>query len=51
MLFTAAVYHAVPWQFIAAEAQQRDLTAPGLLGYLLPPAWTVADRLRARRSR
>lgn len=41
MLFTAAVYHAVPWQFIAAEAPHRDLTAPGLLGYLLPPAWTV----------
>jgi basic amino acid/polyamine antiporter, APA family len=41
MLFTGAVYHAVPWQFIAAEAQHRDLTAPGLLGYLLPPAWTV----------
>lgn len=41
MLFTAAVYHAVPWQFIAAEAARRDLTAPGLLGYLLPPGWTV----------
>ena len=41
MLFAGAVYHAVPWQFIAAEARQRDLTAPGLLGYLLPPAWTV----------
>jgi basic amino acid/polyamine antiporter, APA family len=41
MLFTAAVYHAVPWQYIAAEAQTRDLTAPGLLGYLLPPFWTV----------
>jgi amino acid transporter len=41
MLFTAAVYHAVPWQFIAEEARQRDLTAPGLLRYLLPPAWTV----------
>lgn len=41
MLFTAAVYHAVPWQYIAAEAQQRDLTAPGLLGVLLPPFWTV----------
>ena len=35
MLFTAAVYHAVPWQFIAEEARHRDLTAPGLLGYLL----------------
>jgi APA family basic amino acid/polyamine antiporter len=41
ILFTAAVYHAVPWQYIAAEAQQRDLTAPGLLGHLLPPFWTV----------
>jgi APA family basic amino acid/polyamine antiporter len=41
MLFTAAVYHAVPWQYIAVEAQQRDLTAPGLLGQLLPPFWTV----------
>jgi amino acid transporter len=41
MLFTAAVYHAVPWQYIASEAQRRDLTAPGLLGYLLPPFWTA----------
>ena len=41
MLFTAAVYHAVPWQYVADEAQRRDLTAPGLLGYLLPPIWTV----------
>ncbi len=42
MLFTAAVYHAVPWTYVAEQAQTRDLTAPGLLGYLLPPAWTVA---------
>lgn len=41
-LFTAAVYHAVPWQYVAAEAMQRDVTAPGLFGYLLPAAWTVA---------
>ncbi len=41
MLFTAAVYHSVPWQYIADEAQRRDLTAPGLLGYLLPPFWTA----------
>ena len=41
-LFTAAVYHAVPWSFVAAEAQMRDLTAPGLLGYMLPAGWTVA---------
>jgi APA family basic amino acid/polyamine antiporter len=42
MLFTAAVYHAVPWSYVAEQAQVQDLTAPGLLGYLLPPAWTVA---------
>ena len=41
-LFTAAVYHAIPWQFIAERAQTMDLTAPGLLGYLLSPGWTVA---------
>ncbi len=41
LLFTAAVYHAVPWQYIASEARGRDLTAPGLLGFLLPPFWTV----------
>ncbi|UCC26156.1 MAG: APC family permease [Gemmatimonadales bacterium] len=40
-LFTAAVYHAVPWSFIAERAQGQDLTAPGLLGYLLAPGWTV----------
>ncbi len=42
MLFTAAVYHAVPWAYIAEESAIRDLTAPGLLGYLLPVGWTVA---------
>jgi amino acid transporter len=42
ILFTAAVYHAVPWTYIAEQALTKDLTAPGLLGYLLPPGWTVA---------
>ena len=42
MLFTGAVYHAVPWEYIAKEGMTRDLTAPGLLGYLLPTGWTVA---------
>jgi amino acid transporter len=42
LLFTAAVYNAVPWRFIAEEALTRDITAPGLLGYLLPTGWTVA---------
>jgi amino acid transporter len=41
LLFTAAVYHAVPWSFIAERASSQDLTAPGLLGYLLAPQWTV----------
>lgn len=41
MLFTAAVYHAVPWQYVAEQAQLRDLTAPGLLTYLLPTWLTV----------
>ncbi len=40
-LFTAAVYHTVPWQYVAVEAQTRDVTAPGLLGVVLPPFWTV----------
>jgi len=42
ILFTGAVYHAVPWAYIAQEGMTRDLTAPGLLGYLLPAGWTVA---------
>jgi amino acid transporter len=42
ILFTMAVYHAVPWSYIAEQAAVRDLTAPGLLGYLLPAGWTVA---------
>lgn len=42
MLFTAAIYHAVPWSWVAERAQTTDLTAPGLLGYLLPTGWTVA---------
>ncbi|MDP5052912.1 MAG: APC family permease, partial [Congregibacter sp.] len=41
-LFTAAVYHTVPWQFVASESLQRDVTAPGLLSYVLPGTWAVA---------
>jgi APA family basic amino acid/polyamine antiporter len=41
MVFTAAMYHVVPWSFIAERAELMDLTAPGLLGYLLSPGWTV----------
>ncbi len=42
LLFTAAVYHTVPWEFVAERAQTQDLTAPGLLGYVLPTGWTIA---------
>lgn len=42
MLFTAAVYHAVPWQYVAQQSAIRDVNAPGLLGLLLPTGWTVA---------
>jgi basic amino acid/polyamine antiporter, APA family len=40
-LFAGAVYHVVPWWYIEAEAASRDLTAPGLLGLILAPGWTV----------
>ena len=40
-IFTAAVYHAIPWQFIAAEAAQKDISAPGLFSVLLSPTWGV----------
>jgi len=46
-IFTAAVYHAVPWQFIAAEAIEKDISAPGLFGYLLSPTWGIAIILGA----
>ncbi len=42
MLFTAAVYHAIPWSFIAQEALIKDITAPGMLTYLLPSGWAIA---------
>lgn len=41
-VFTASVYHAVPWQYIAAEATQRDISAPGLFSVLLSPTWGIA---------
>ncbi|MBN3584058.1 APC family permease [Algoriphagus aestuarii] len=41
-LFAAAVYHIVPWSFVAAEAIEKDITAPGLLSYVLPSGWGIA---------
>jgi amino acid transporter len=46
-LFTAAVYHAVPWTFVAEESMTKDVTAPGLLVYLLPGPWAGAIVLGA----
>lgn len=40
-LFTFALYHTVPWSFVAEEAKVKDVTAPGLLSYLLPSSWAV----------
>lgn len=41
LFFTAAVYSTVPWSFVAEEAMNKDITAPGLLGYLLPTWLTI----------
>ncbi len=41
-LFTASVYHAIPWSFVADKAASQDITAPGLLSYLLSPFWAAA---------
>lgn len=45
--FTFAVYHAVPWQFVAQEAMQKDITAAGILSYLLPAGLGVLILLGA----
>ena len=49
LLFTAAVYHAVPWSYVAEQSLQRDVTAPGLLG--LPALARVDGGDRGRRRR
>lgn len=40
-LFTAAVYHAVPWPYVAYAATAGDVTAPGLLAPLVSPAVAI----------
>lgn len=35
-LFTFSVYSIVPWSYVAEQAQLKDITAPGLLSYVLP---------------
>lgn len=46
-VFTAAIYHAIPWQFIAEEAATKDISAPGLFSYLLSPTLGIAIILGA----
>ena len=41
-LFAFAVYHTVPWSFVAEEALSKDITAPGLLSYVLPSGLGIA---------
>jgi len=41
-LFASAVYHIVPWSFVAEEAMTKDISAPGLLSYVLPSGLGVA---------
>lgn len=41
-LFSASVYHIIPWSFIAEEAKNKDISAPGLLSYVLPSGLGVA---------
>jgi APA family basic amino acid/polyamine antiporter len=35
-LFAGSVYHIIPWSYVAEQAQTKDITAPGLLSYVLP---------------
>lgn len=39
--FTSAVYHAVPWQYVATQAVTKDITAAGLLQPLIPASLAV----------
>jgi len=42
MVFVASVYHAVPWPLVQREALRHDISAPGLLGVLLPVPLRIA---------
>jgi APA family basic amino acid/polyamine antiporter len=46
IVFTWAVYHAVPWQYIYRESLVHDISAPGLLSLLLP-RWVAVTILLA----
>ena len=42
-LFTSAVYNVIPWSFIAEESLKKDISAPGMLSYILPSGWGSCD--------
>ncbi len=46
-VFTFAVYHAIPWQYVADEAMKKDISAPGLFSILLSPFWGILILLGA----
>ncbi|MCD6360096.1 MAG: APC family permease [Armatimonadetes bacterium] len=49
ILFSAAVYHAVPWQWVsgAVVAREMELSVPEVFGVLLPPGLAVFVALMA----
>ena len=40
-VFTYAVYHTIPWNYVAQEALTTDVTAPGLLRVVMPASLSV----------
>lgn len=47
LLFTFSVYKIVPWNFIAEQANLKDISAPSLLSYILSPFWSILIMLGA----
>jgi amino acid transporter len=40
IVFTYSIYQLVPWNFIAQEAIEKEVSAPSLLSYMLPKWWS-----------
>lgn len=47
ILFSSAVYHAVPWELIARIAPTTDLSVPEIMGVIMPPGLAVIVALMA----
>jgi amino acid transporter len=45
--FSAAVYHTAPWEYISVCAEKGKITAPGIIGILLPTSLAVFVLLMA----